>query len=142
MLVKPQIRWEGMRRLSALFLLLLCVMPCLVAFAASSAAEASLPACCRSQGRHRCSLRMRMEPGAQELGRVASHITEGCPNTPNIPSSSCTRSFGSAKSFSAVRFFVMAAPETKPAEGDAVFVSRANCKRGPPSPVLSPGVTD
>lgn len=134
MLLTPQTRWEGMRRLCVLFLLLLCVMPCLVVFAASSVAEASLPACCRSHGRHKCFLRMRAESMAQSSGGSAiPQVSENCPHNPAFASVSHTSSFGRPAGFSsAVRLDVASCPGVVATERRTPFILRANCERGPP----------
>ena len=85
MQMKPQISREGIRRLCALFLLLLSVGPWLLVFSSSDAVtEASLPACCRVRGKHKCFMRLTREGGtASTSGEpVISQVSEHCPYIP------------------------------------------------------------
>jgi hypothetical protein len=145
MVFKLQRCWEGMRRLCAFFLLLLAVAPCLLTFAASSAAEASLPMCCRAHGRHKCFLRMtRTEYPASNLSQPGiSQASERCAYSPTFPLSPRTNSLGQPTGFSAaVRLNIAATTEVASTERSTPFTLHANRKRGPPSPVLPAEFTE
>jgi hypothetical protein len=139
--MNPQISREGMRRLCALFLLLLTVGPWLVAFSSSDAiSEASLPACCRTQGKHKCSMRLMRDEGAISTsgGTAASQVSERCPYNPTFATTTHSDPFGTpARDLVRVGLSgtsSLLAITTGPCMS---LRSRANCKRGPPSPVLS-----
>jgi hypothetical protein len=141
MQMKPQTSREGMRRLCALFLLLLSVGPWLVAISSSDAiSEASLPACCRTHGKHKCLMRFTRDEGAVSSsgGATASQVSERCPYNPTFTTTAHSDPFGQPEKNifrvglgSTSSLMAMA---TRPCMS---FPSRANCKRGPPSPVLS-----
>ncbi len=81
MQMKLQIGRQGMRRVCALFLLLLSVGPWLLALSPFHAsAEALLPTCCRSHGRHMCFKRLSAEGRtASSSGATAvSQVSERC----------------------------------------------------------------
>ena len=141
MLMDLRISREGMRRLCALFLLVLSVGPWLMSFSsADETLETSLPACCRTHGKHKCFRRFTGEEGAASNsgGVTASQVSERCPYTPTFTTSAHSDCFGQpGKDI----FWIglsgaasLAAIATRPAGS---FRSRANCKRGPPSPALS-----
>ena len=141
MQMKPQISREGMRRLCALFLLLLSVGPWLLVFSSSDAiTEASLPACCRARGKHKCFMRLTREGGtASTSGEPAvSQVSERCPYNPTWTNTARREPLGqpavyvSGTGLSAAPSLVSLA--TRPCTS---FLSRANWKRGPPSPTLS-----
>src|SRR5882757_8754272 len=141
MQVKPQISREGMRRLCALFLLFLSVGPWLLAFSSPDAITgASLPACCRVHGKHKCLIRLTSERGKVSTSDepAVSQISEHCPYHPIRTTTARNKPFGQpAKGvfwagYSSVASLVAIA--TWPCTS---FLSRANCKRGPPSPALS-----
>jgi hypothetical protein len=137
----PQIGREGMRRLCALFLLVLSVGPWLVAFSSPDAiTEASLPACCRTHGKHKCFTRFtREESRASNSGGAAvSQVSKRCPYNPTWITTAHSDPFGHlAKDVFRIGFggtASLVAIATRPCTS---FRSRANCKRGPPSPALS-----
>jgi hypothetical protein len=140
MVFKLQRCWKGLRRLCAFFLLLLAVAPCLLTFAASSAAEASLPTCCRAHGRHKCFLRMtRTEYPASNLSQPGiPQASERCAYSPTFPLSPHTSSLGQPAGFSAAaRLNIAATTEMAATERRTPFILQANRKRGPPSSVLA-----
>ena len=141
MQMKPQMSREGMRRLCALFLLLLSVGPSLLAFSSYDAiTEASLPTCCRTHGKHKCFMRFTRENDTSSTSgqHALSQVSERCPYNPSLTTVPRRGPFGEpAKdvsetelSFAASRVAIAIRPCT-------FFLSRANCKRGPPSPALS-----
>jgi hypothetical protein len=141
MQMKPQISREGMRRLCALFLLLLSVGPWLLVFSSSDAiTEASLPACCRARGKHKCFMRLTREGGtASTSGEPAtSQVSERCPYNPTWTTTAHNEPFGQPAMNVSERGLGVAASliaiTTRPCTS---FLLRANCKRGPPSPALS-----
>lgn len=146
MLMNPQMSREGMRRLCALFLLLLSVGPWLMAFSSSAAiSDAPMPACCRTHGKHKCSMRLMRDEGAiSNSGAVAvSQVSERCPYNPAFATTTHSDSFGQpAKNIFRVEFSgtsSLVAIATRPCMS---FRSRANFKRGPPSPALSLDATN
>ena len=141
MQMKPQISRERMRRLCALFLLFLSVGPWLLAFSSPDAITgASLPACCRVHGKHKCLIRLTSERGKVLTSDepVVSQISEHCPYHPIWTTTAHNKLFGQpAKGvFWAGHSSVapLVAIATRPCTS---FLSRANCKRGPPSPAFS-----
>jgi hypothetical protein len=146
MLSKPQISRQGMRRLWALFLLVLSVGPWLLVFSSSNAiAEASLPACCRAHGKHKCLTRLAMhrDPASTSAEPLVSQISEHCPYNPRWTATTHNQPFGQPDED--IRWTghssepsLIAIP-TKPSTS---FSSRANSKRGPPSPALRPKPAD
>ena len=141
MQMKPQISRERMRRLCALFLLLLSVGPWLLVFSSSDAiTEASLPACCRARGKHKCFMRLTRESDTSSTSgqHALSQVSERCPYNPSWNTAPHSDPFGElAKDVSGTGFG--AAPSLVPiaTRPCTSFLSCANCKRGPPSPALS-----
>jgi hypothetical protein len=139
--VVPQISRGGIRRLCALFLLLLFVGPWRLAFAAPDAiTEASLPACCQAHGKHKCFMRLMGQDGAASTsGQPAlSHLSERCPYNPSVTTTPHSNSLGQpTKDVSAVGFSIASSPVAIAAWPGSSLSSLANCKRGPPSPALS-----
>jgi hypothetical protein len=141
MQMRPQISREGMRRLCALFLLVLCVGPWLVAFSSSAGiSEASLPVCCRTHGKHKCFMRFTREEGAASNygGAVVSQVSERCPYNPSLITTAHSDPFGQPANdvfrIGLSGTLSLVAVASGPVRS---FQSRANCKRGPPSPALS-----
>jgi hypothetical protein len=141
MQVKPQISRRGMRRLCALLLLLLSVGPWLLALSsADPTAEAALSACCRARGKHKCFMRLTREGGtASSSGESAvSQVSERCPHNPAWTTTAHHQPFDrSAKNVSETCLSVAASLVLVATRPRSSFISRANCKRGPPSPALS-----
>src|ERR1700733_5568098 len=110
MYVAPQISRRGVRRLCALFLLVLFVGPWLLAFATPEAIpEASLPACCRAHGKHKCFMRLMSQDGvASTSGQPAlSQISEHCPYNPSFTAKRQSNSLGQpSRDVAAVKFSV------------------------------------
>jgi hypothetical protein len=146
MLMKLQINREGMRRLCALVLLVLSVGPWLVAFSSpDEISEASLPLCCRTHGKHKCFMRFASEESApsNSRGAAVSQVSERCPYNPTFTTTTHSDPFDQpAKDAFRVIFggtSPLVAIATRPCTS---IRSRANCKRGPPSPALSLTITN
>jgi hypothetical protein len=139
--VKLQMSRGGIRRLCALFLLLLFAGPWLLLFVTPGAiAEASLPACCRAHGRHKCFMRLMDQDGvASTSGQPAlSRISERCPYNPSFTAKRQSNFLGQpARDVAAVGFSVASSPVALTAWPFRSLSSLANCKRGPPSSALS-----
>jgi hypothetical protein len=137
MQVKPQISREGTRRLCALFLLFLSVGPWLLAFSSSGAiTEASLPACCRTHGKHKCFIRLTKASTSSEP--AVSQISENCLYYPIRTATVHSEPF--AQRAEDVRWTGYSSAASLVAitiQPCSWFSSRANCKRGPPAPALS-----
>jgi hypothetical protein len=140
MYVAPRIRRGAMRRLCALFLLLLFVGPWLLAFATPEAiTEASLPVCCRAHGKHKCFKRLMGQDRAASISGqpTVSHVSERCPYNPCFTTTAHSNTLGQpTKEVAAVGLDIGStlAITVWPCSS---LSSLANCKRGPPSPVLS-----
>ena len=143
---KPQISRQGMRRLCALFLLVLSVCPWLLVFSSSSAmAEASLPACCRTHGKHKCLTRLAMhrDTASTSADPLVSQISEHCPYNPFWTATAHTQPFGQPEED--IRWTGHSSEPSLiaiPIQPSTSFSSRANSKRGPPSPALRPKPAD
>lgn len=139
--VKLQISQGGTRRLCALILLLLFAGPWLLIFALPDVIpEASLPACCRAHGKHKCFMRlMGQDDVASTSGQPAlSQISERCPYNPSFTAKRQSNSLGQpANDVAAVGFSVASSPVAITAWPFSSLASLANCKRGPPSSALS-----
>ena len=139
--VKLQMSRGGIRRLCALILLLLFAGPWLLIFVTPGAiAEASLPACCRAHGRHKCFMRLMDQDGvASTSGQLAlSQISERCPYNPSLTTSPHSNSLAQAtEDVAAVGFSIASSLVAITAWPGSSLSSLANCKRGPPSPALS-----
>jgi hypothetical protein len=141
MQMKPQISREGMRRLCALFLLLLSVGPWLLVFSSSDAiTETSLPVCCRARGKHKCIMRLTRAGGsASTSGEPAVfQVSERCPYNPTWTNAAHREPLGQpAEYVSGTGLSAAPSLVSIPTRPCTSFLSRANCNRGPPSPALS-----
>jgi hypothetical protein len=139
--IYAQMRREGMRRLRALFLLLLSVAPGLLALSSPpSISEASLPACCRTHGKHKCFMRFQMEQGAalKSGSATVSQVSERCPCNPALTTTVHSNfSFQLAEDISWTGFADAALVVAVGTQLSTSLRSGANCKRGPPSPAFS-----
>jgi hypothetical protein len=125
-------------RCSALLLLVCLFLPLVqAALASAHDPEASLPACCRSHGRHKCSMRVPLSfstaSDSEPTARTAQ-VSEKCPWAPNGTSSTNLTHFGFLDPRRIPSSFglstLLHAPRT-PLRGESRL--RANHKRGPPS---------
>jgi hypothetical protein len=139
--MNPQLSRAGLRRLCALVLVLLSVGPWLMAFSSpDSVSEASLPACCRTHGKHKCLMRFSIGKGAvsTSAGIIVSQVSERCPYSPAYTTAAHSDPFGQPENdmfrggpTGTSSYVVTATRRWKFSR------SRANCMRGPPSPALS-----
>jgi hypothetical protein len=72
-------------RLSALLVIVSFVLPFVqLAFGLTEPAEATLPACCRAHGNHRCAMRMSVRSPAEPSSPQLAQVTEKCPCPPGL----------------------------------------------------------
>lgn len=121
-----------MRRLLAILLLTVFSVPYASVFFASDASEASLPICCRKDGKHHCSMM-----SASREGNSINIISEKCPYTPAAPAAlhllSYTPPVGASVFAELVRHpAVHAQTHAK----YRISSDRSRQKRGPPSLIL------
>jgi hypothetical protein len=132
---------EWTKRVCALLLLVLSVTPYLVVFAAQGAiAEAALPVCCRTHGKHQCFMRLaRQGQDPSTSSRIQlSQISERCPYTPSRQVSPHNNSFDQRSRDLPLLGLSTVSTISSHIEGIwTPFVSPANRKRGPPSPATS-----
>ncbi len=135
-----QLSRDGLRRLCALFLLLLSVSPCLLALGVFNAlAETSLPLCCRTHGEHKCFMRLagQEDKASTSSEAVLSLRSERCPCCPICSITSHSNLLGQpSRSVFAIKLSTASTPATMRISTWTGSSSLANCKRGPPSPVL------
>jgi hypothetical protein len=131
----------GTRCLCALFLLLLSVGPWLTAFSLrGEISEASLQACCRTHGKHKCFMQFKGQGtvASNSASPVISQVLEHCPYKPALTMPAHCDPFGKTvrnSSWIGPRGSAsLVAITTQPLTS---FRSRANFKRGPPSPAFS-----
>jgi hypothetical protein len=119
-----------MRRALAISLLFLFAMPFLSPILSASAAESSVPMCCRKGGRHQCGLM-----GSDTIQNAGIHrIGEKCPCAPATLSILLLPSFApstAASIFAGITRHPASSPQT-----DAqlrISFDRTRQKRGPPA---------
>jgi hypothetical protein len=122
-----------MRRAIALSMLMLFSWTLLAPILAPSA-DATLPACCRRNGKHRCNMRTMAPAGGDRRG--FSTVSEKCPCRPSAASvvrSSTFEPEAASLFYAEVRRHPAQASQT-----EALFrlsARRSHQKRGPPSPL-------
>jgi hypothetical protein len=110
-----------------------------LAFASQDAA-ASLPPCCRSNGKHQCTRRAASsaDSAQQSPPPTIARISEKCPHSPYSPITVHSNSFKPA--VAALTFAeIVAHPSVRP-QTEAkrrIAFDRSRQKRGPPAPFLS-----
>jgi hypothetical protein len=121
-----------MRRALAIFLLVGFSFPLIAPLFASGPSESSLPACCRRDGKHHCTMGATMEGQVPSSDRT---ITERCPYAPFAGLALML-----PHAFAAAHRSIAAAGPAGPAAmvGDAlagyrISADRTRQKRGPPS---------
>jgi hypothetical protein len=123
---------NAMRRWLAIPMLCLFLLPLCSGFFGDNAAEASLPACCRKDGKHHCA--MLAEQASDDKGMGA--IREKCPCLPAALSILVLPSFApttAAAIFAGVVQHASVAPQTDARR--RISYDRARQKRGPPYPL-------
>ncbi len=120
-----------MRRLPAILLLVLFSLSLMgPALFADNGSE--LPACCRRDGKHRCS--MRMAPAQQRTGPAFESRVERCPYYPAAPGSASHRGYAPATAAHQLPWappqtsYALPSNDTRPGSTFA----RTRRERGPP----------
>jgi hypothetical protein len=121
-----------MRRALASFLLALFSLP-LIAPIALAGAD-TIPACCRREGKHRCS----MDAGSMENspGEVSFHSAAAkCGSYPKATAAADSTNIGAPKNSAAVSAAIFSHPALQ-AQSEALYrisCARSSQKRGPPA---------
>ncbi|MBV8113375.1 MAG: hypothetical protein JO300_01445 [Silvibacterium sp.] len=116
------------RRLLAMSLMLVFGLPLVSSLFGAQAAEQSLPACCRRDGRHHCSMGT-----SSSSPRDLSTVGEKCPRAPASPAILLHFSFTpgvAAAIFAGITRHPAISPQTEAQL--RVSFDRARQKRGPP----------
>jgi hypothetical protein len=119
------------RRILAVTLLIAFASPLVAPLLAATAnPEASLPACCRTHGAHRCAM-MHMSGIS---GGLAFHAPP-CPFYPNATTAPrlLTASLAASPASSMEIPRDPAPPASSPRSAARIFIASANLKRGPPA---------
>jgi len=119
-----------MRRCLAISMLLLFLAPFFSGFFGVSAAEASLPACCRRGGKHHCEA----YPQQSSEDRGFGSVREKCPYSPAALTIVVLPSFAPTTAsaiYAGVVRHASVAPQTDARR--RISYDRARQKRGPPS---------
>lgn len=130
-------RWCG--QMSALLLIFSLLLPfAQFSFGSSENTDAALPACCRTHGKHKCSMRMFMRTERQSQQTPSSpqiaQVTEKCPYTPGLALSAHSNPL-----WNQPNGLVLVHDEDRRAPTGVSRIERpsstgrANPKRGPPS---------
>jgi hypothetical protein len=117
-----------LRRILAITLLIACGFPLVApAFAATPDPQASLPACCRSHGTHRCVM-------LHNLAAGPTLHAPPCPfyPAPSIAARAATASLAATPIFTTQQHRALAPLSTSPHPAARTFLASANLKRGPP----------
>jgi hypothetical protein len=112
-------------------MLLLFGLPLLAPVWAPDMAEASIPACCRRDGKHHCAMSGDM---AQQQGHAINVIAEKCPYTPAVAPVFHLTTFSPASD--AVIFAEVVSHPAAHAQAEAryrISFDRSRQKRGPPT---------
>ena len=122
-----------MRRLLAISLMMLFSFLLISPLLASDAVEASLPACCRREGKHHCA----MQAADSEQGRSIGIVDEKCPYAPAAPAAFHLSVFAPSGA-DAVFAGLVAHPaiHAQTAAHYRISFDRSRQKRGPPSLTL------
>lgn len=116
----------------AISLLMLFGLPFVLPLFGASAVEATLPACCRRNGKHHCMMYM-----AWSQDRAFRTIREKCPYSIAPPAVLVVRSFApstAASVFAGITRHPAAIPQVEAQL--RVSFDRARQKRGPPSQII------
>jgi hypothetical protein len=121
-----------MRRALASFLLTLFSLP-LIAPLALAGSDGTLPACCRRDGKHRCS--MSSTEDASTPGEVSLHSTAKCCSYPKGAAATTNSNIGAPENSAAIFAAVISHPAVQ-AQTEAryrISFARSSQKRGPPA---------
>jgi hypothetical protein len=122
-----------MRRILAIALLIAFGFPLVApAFAATADPEASLPACCRSNGKHHCAMMHMMLMAAYSS---PSFNAPPCPFYPAaaIPQRLVPASINAQVTLAVAQLRAPAPPAAAPRRAVLTLLASANLKRGPPT---------
>lgn len=128
------------RRLLSISLLLLLTLTLVSPLFAASTADANVPACCRRDGRHQCTMAaaisQRSTGNASETETASVH--ESCPYNPAAPAA-ISLPFVSDEIQTAVSAGIVSssAPLAQTEVSLRISIDRSHQKRGPPSLRLS-----
>ena len=123
----------GVRRLLAISMMLLFGFTLVLPLFASDASEASLPACCRRNGKHHCS----MPAWDAKQGRQFTVVSEKCPCPPATPAVSHLSNFALPADRAAFAGVIShPAIHAQTAAQYRISFDRSRQKRGPPSLTL------
>jgi hypothetical protein len=117
------------RRVQAILLLVAFSFPLISLPLVSLRAEAKLPACCRRDGKHKCSMKSMAGAG------LTLKAQSNCPLYPSGKASPAVTKFGVASPALRWqrRWLILSPRSRRPKPGYRVSYSRAGQKRGPPS---------
>ena len=126
-------------RISAALLLTFFLGMVLAPFAVSADGDSWVPACCRSHGRHRCSMRGHLSEIAQNDGGPAfTTVSDKCPCTPAAPTTVHNDTYEpNFQDLLSVRPFAQPNGRAQTEAKRYVSFDRSRQKRGPPAPFLS-----
>lgn len=121
------------RRLLAISLLLFCGLPLALPFFGESAVEASVPICCRRDGKHHCAMASMNSP----QGLSTRTVSEKCPYSIASPAILVLRTFTpstAATVFAGIAQHPAASPQTEAQR--RISFDRTRQKRGPPAQIV------
>jgi len=119
------------QRTLAILLLTIFSLPYASIFFSSVRAEGGLPACCRKNGKHRCSMMMSDDA---HWGESVHVVSEKCPYTPAIPPAFRLTHFSALVSESTFAEFVShPAIHAQTHAKYRISSDRSRQKRGPPT---------
>lgn len=128
-----------MRRFISISLLLLFTLPLVSPLFAASTAEANVPACCRRNGKHHCTMTATAQsPASDALTAKTASLHERCPYNP-ASSAAVNLSFVADKIQTAIFTGILSHTACHAQIGALYRISsaRSHQKRGPPSLLLS-----
>jgi hypothetical protein len=124
-----------MRRWLAIPMLLLFFLPLVSGFLGAGVSDASLPACCRRNGKHSCSM---MGEASPENSRGLSAVRDKCPCSPAGLAVLVLPAFtpgASAAIYAGLVQHPAVASQTEARR--RISYDRSRQKRGPPSPAIA-----
>ncbi|MEI9978595.1 MAG: hypothetical protein WDN23_06265 [Edaphobacter sp.] len=123
--------------MSVLLLIVSLLLPLApLAFGFSENIDASLPACCRTHGKHKCAVRM-LGHAEQQSEQISSsprlaQVTEKCPYTPRVAASTHSNSLWNQPQESIQFDIENNRTAIRITSNHSHSIGRANPKRGPP----------